>query len=274
MNQKTITELSKIDIVILCGGLGNRLRPIISDKPKVLAKIGDKIFLDILLDNLLPYKFENIILCVGHLRQHIIGHFDHYFDIHKNCNIKFSEEEKPLGTGGALKNAKSLIENNNFIVMNGDSICKIDFKDFFDFHIGKNALLSMVLSQSLSTSDYGTITLNDLKEIVDFNEKGSHTQEIVSLNEKDSNVHYKKLINAGIYLMRKDIFSYMPDNDIFSLEYDLFPKIIERQFTDNTKNMDNKCYGFLSDSEVIDIGTPERYERSLWLLTKLGLVRQ
>lgn len=261
-------NLKDIDAIILCGGLGKRLRPVISDKPKILAKIGDKTFLDILLDNLLSYKFKNIILCIGHLKQHIIEHFDRSADIRKNCNIKFSEEERLLGTGGALKSSKSLIESDNFIVMNGDSICKIDFKDFFDFHMGRNALLSMVLSQSSSTSDYGTVTLNNLQQIINFNEKDSNVYDKKLISND------KKFINAGIYLMRRDIFSHMPDKDIFSLEYDLFPKIVEKQFIDNTKNMDGKCYGFLTDSEVIDIGTPERYERSLWSLIKLDLIKQ
>jgi len=227
------TDLSKTDVVILCGGRGERLRSVVKKQPKVLAEVKGKAFLDILIDNVLRYGFKHIILSVGYLREQIKNHFSNY----KNYDITFSEEEEPLGTGGALKKAENLIMSNHFMVMNGDSICKVDFKSFFDFHIKKEALLSIVLVRSKTTQDYGSVTLNDSQRIAGFNEK------VVGGSEN--------IINAGIYLMTKDIFSYMPEQDSFSLEYDLFPKIVN-----------DRCYGFLTDSEFLDIGIPERYEKA------------
>ena len=235
------TNLKEIDVVILCGGLGKRLRPVVSDQPKVLAKIGEKTFLDILIDNLLMYEFKNIILSVGYLKEQIKNHFNFDYDQHYDYTITFSEEEEPLGTGGALKKAKTLIRSNPFMVMNGDSICKVGFRSFVDFHTEKKALLSMVLVRSKTAQDYGSVTLNDSQRITSFNEKIASGSENV--------------INAGIYLMEKDIFSYMPEQNRFSLEYNLFPKVIN-----------NRCYGFLTESELIDIGTPERYEKAVNLL--------
>ncbi|MBU4374406.1 MAG: NTP transferase domain-containing protein [Euryarchaeota archaeon] len=92
-------DLKEIDVVILCGGLGTRLKPVVSDRPKVLAKIGEKTFLDILIDSLTKQGFKNIILCVGYLKGQIKNHFDR----DKEYNIMFSEERETLGTGGALK---------------------------------------------------------------------------------------------------------------------------------------------------------------------------
>lgn len=114
MNQKKnnnfkLDEFSDLDIVILCGGFGKRLRPIISDKPKILAKIENRTFIDILIENTLQYGSKNFILCVGYLKEQIIRH---RFDCIDNCNIKYSEEEEPLGTGGALKNAIYLTNSN------------------------------------------------------------------------------------------------------------------------------------------------------------------
>ena len=109
--------------------------------------------------------------------------------------------------------------------------------------VEKRALLSIVLIRSKTAEDYGSVTMNDSQRITDFNEKiagGSGSENI---------------INAGVYLMEKDIFSYMPKQNRFSLEYELFPKIIN-----------NRCYGFLTESEFIDIGTPERYEKAIDLL--------
>jgi len=237
MDMNMAANLRGTDVVILCGGLGKRLRPVVSDRPKVLAKIGEKTFLDIIINNLLLYGFKNIILSVGHLKEQIKKHFNYRDDY----NIKFSDEEEPLGTGGALKNAKSLIRSEPFMVMNGDSICKVDFRSFVDFHIEKEALLSIVLVRSKMTEDYGSVILDNSQRITDFNAKVAGRSE--------------NIINAGMYLMKKDIFSYMPEQNKFSLEYDLFPKIIN-----------NRCYGFLIEGEFVDIGTPERYEKAINLI--------
>ena len=185
------------------------------------------------------YGFKNIILSSGHLKEQIKNHFHH--NKNYNCTIKFSEEDNPLGTGGALKKAQTLITSNPFMVMNGDSICDIDFKDFIDFHIKKKALLSIVLVHSKTAQDYGSVILDDSQKITDFNEKVAGVSE--------------NLISAGVYLMESDIFSHMPAQSAFSLEYELFPNIIK-----------DRCYGFLTESELIDIGTPERYEKAINLL--------
>ena len=232
------TNLREIDVVILCGGLGKRLRPVVFGQQKVLAKIGEKTFLDILIDNLLLYGFENIILSVGYLKEQIKSHFDYDYDKKYDYTITFSEEEEPLGTGGALKNAKTLIRSNPFMVMNGDSICKVNFRSFIDFHIEKDALLSIVLVRSKTAEDYGSVTLDDSQRITSFNEKITGGSE--------------NIINAGVYLMEKDVFSFMPKQNRFSLEYELLPKIID----------ENRYYGFLTEGGFIDIGTPERYEKA------------
>lgn len=235
------TNLREIDVVILCGGLGKRLRSVVFDQPKVLVKIGEKTFLDILINNLLLYGLKNIILSVGYLKEQIKNHFNYNYDKNCDCKISFSEEEQPLGTGGALKKARPVIRSNPFMVMNGDSICKVDLRNFTDFHTEKKALLSIVLVRSKTAQDYGSVTLDNSQRITNFNEKIAGRSE--------------NLINAGIYLMEKDIFSYMPEQNRFSLEYELFPKLIN-----------NRCYGFLTESEFIDIGTPERYKKAINLL--------
>lgn len=244
-NLEKIPSLENIDVVILCGGLGTRLRSIIIDKPKVLAKIGNQTFLDVLIDNISFYGLKHIILCVGHLRDHIKRHFDYHCNEHYNYinyNIRFSDECSPLGTGGALKNAELFIKSDTFIVMNGDSICNVDFRELLDFHINKKALLSMVLTRSTSSKDYGIVILDDSSKITSFNEKPVGNSEAS--------------INAGIYIMQKDIFSHMPDRKTFSLEYDLFPTLYN-----------DMCYGFIVKNEVIDIGTPERYRRAVDILS-------
>lgn len=238
------SRLQEIDVVILCGGLGKRLKSVVGDRPKVLARIGGKVFLDVLINNLLLYGFRRIILSVGHLKEQIIDHFRQKAEY--ECEIEFSEEHAPLGTGGALKKTEPLIKSDTFLVMNGDSFCDVDFDKLLDFHIGKSAIMTMVLARSDAIKDYGSITLDDSCRIQGFKEKVSSVSN--------------KMVNAGIYLMQKDIFSYMSEGDVFSLEYDFFPRLTE-----------SECYGYLTGGELFDIGTPERYEKAKKIFgTRIG----
>lgn len=228
---------NEIDTVILCGGKGTRLKPVVSDRPKVMAAFGDTTFLDILIDSLQSNGFKTFILCIGYMKDQIKDHFKNREDF----TIIFSEEDEPLGTGGALKKAKSLIKSDTFVVMNGDSICDINFQDFYHFHKSKHALLSMALVRTKESKDFGNVTINGKHEIISFKEKISNNSPC--------------LVNAGVYLMQKEIFSLMPENSTFSLELDFFPKMIGE-----------KCAGFIINSELIDIGTPERYEKAVRLI--------
>jgi D-glycero-alpha-D-manno-heptose 1-phosphate guanylyltransferase len=127
--------------------------------------------------------------------------------------------------------------------MNGDCFSPVDFRRFYETHLARKILLSMVLTKVPDVSDYGKVELDGSGKIINFNEKKSSHQK-------------SALINAGIYLMRKDIFDFMPPKDSFSLEYDFFPKIL------------GFCYGFVSEGKFIDIGTPERYKKTVELFSK------
>jgi NDP-sugar pyrophosphorylase family protein len=230
-------EFKEIDAVVLCGGKGTRLQDVVFDRPKALAVFGDTTFLDILIDSLKRNGLKNFILCVGYMKDQIKDHFKKRDD----PTIAFSEEDEPLGTGGALKKAEPLIQSETFVVMNGDSICEIDLHKFYRFHKNKNAILSMALVRAKESKDYGSVSINESLEITSFTEK-----------KADKDPGY---INAGIYLMQKEIFSYMPDHPQFSLEHDFFPNMLGE-----------RCVGFIVDSEILDIGTPDRYEKAVRLI--------
>lgn len=230
-------ELENIEVVILCGGLGTRLRSISADLPKALMPLAGRPFIDILIESLLSFGFKRFILCVGHLREKIRENFRK-----SNYDVIFSEEKEPLGTGGALKNASSAIQGSSFLVMNGDSICPVDFAQFYSFHKQKKAILSLALARPQSGQDYGVIELDDDQRIITFREKQECSKTM--------------FINGGIYFMQRDIFDYMPAANRFSLEHDVFPEITSKG-----------CYGFQADAEVVDIGTPERYLQALQRLS-------
>ena len=225
--------MKEIDVVILTGGQGTRLREVIKDRPKTMAEINQRPFLDILIDYVSNYGFKRFILCTGHMA-HVIK--DYYTDKNASREILFSNEDKPLGTGGAVKNAEDFIQSSPCLVMNGDSFCSVDLLQFFDFHLKKKAVLSTVVVEATDTKDYGVISLDDSQRIIQFKEKIGKE---------------KAYINAGIYLFEKEIFSLIPPETKYSLEYDLFPKLVGKEF-----------YGYITQERLIDIGTPQRYEQS------------
>lgn len=226
-------KLKDIDVVILCGGSGKRLRSIVSDRPKPMAQVNREPFLDILIRYLRSLGFRHFILSTGYMADRLRK----YFTQKKGRGIKFSEEKNPLGTGGAVKKAKNFIKSNPFLVINGDSFCRVNLREFPRYHEKNNALVSMVVAKNRENKDCGRVKLDNLNRISNFNEKAATKNN--------------SLVSAGIYLLQKEIFSVMPKRTKFSLEYDLFPKLIGRGF-----------YGYLTDNILLDIGTPQGLKRA------------
>jgi len=226
-------RLKNTDVVILCGGEGTRLRAVIGDTPKALVKVNGRTVLDILIDGFTRAGFGRAILCVGHGRERIEEHFARG----TAHNVVFSEEDAPLGTGGALKNANALIQSETFLVTNGDSFCFMDFAKLLVFHNACGAVATMALTRVKDKHDYGSVTLGKKNEIESFAEKGAASGS-------------SGLVNTGLYLMRKDVFSRMPDKRAFSLEVDVFPKM--------TRPTGGGLYGYITEGQFVDIGTPER----------------
>ena len=132
---------SNTDVLILCGGKGRRIQSIAKGRPKSMIDINGMPFMDILIDYIDSFGFKRVILCISYRG----GFIKKYYSGRKNrLEIVFSEEKELLGTGGAVKNAGPFIKSLQFLVLNGDSFCRIDLQDFLRFHIEKNAGCSMV----------------------------------------------------------------------------------------------------------------------------------
>ena len=228
------TEPSQIDVMILCGGLGTRLREVVSDRPKPMAPIADRPFLEILITQFSRAGFRRFILCTGHLSESVRSHFA---DRRLGFDLTISEETVPLGTAGAIKNAERLISSGPFLVANGDSYCDVDLEAFCRFHDLHRALLSIVLAPSKDTRDYGRIEVGEAGRITTFAEKTQVTRP--------------GLINAGIYLFEKSVFQQIPVDSKMSLEHEIFPTLVSE-----------RCFGYVGASPVLDNGTPERYRRA------------
>jgi len=228
--------LNEIDVVILCGGSGTRLSVITKDIPKPMAMIGNRSFLDILIQHVSSFGFKRFILCVGYKKEAIEDHFrKHKGDI----KIVFSEERDGnlLGTAGAIKNAEKAVESDTFLVMNGDSFTDMDLGRFLEFHDKKRAVASLALTKVVQRGDTGLVRVGEQDEIITFSEK----------DEIADAAH----MNTGVYFFNNAVFRHIPAEARFSLEYDLFPLMIGKGI-----------YGYVVDAEVIDIGTPERLEKA------------
>jgi D-glycero-alpha-D-manno-heptose-7-phosphate kinase len=216
--------------IILAGGMGTRLREVVSDRPKPMALIAGKPFLDHQINFLREQNINEIILAVYYMSEKIKSYFgdgNRY-----GVDITYSEEETPLGTGGAIKKAEKYI-NDTFLVLNGDSYSKIDLGKFLDFHKLKKSDASLSLKKCENTSEYGNVIIKDNK-IMNFLEK------------KESR---EGLINTGIYIFEPNIFDYIPSEKKVSLEEEVFPVL--------AKN--GNLYGYIQDGYFIDIGRPETY---------------
>ncbi|KKQ56617.1 MAG: Nucleotidyl transferase [Parcubacteria group bacterium GW2011_GWA2_38_13] len=228
-----------IDALILCGGSGTRFMGVSENIPKALADIHNRPFVNIIIEFLILNGIKKIILCTGHMSDTIKERFENSLLKTYMPNLIFSKEQKPMGTGGAVKNAEPHILSENFFVINGDSFCEFDLSAMMNFHISKNALISMVLTTPDDRTDTGNVTLDEeTGAITGFEEKNAYNQ--------------KKYTNAGIYIFNKEILKKIPKDENSSLEYSLFPQHIRYG-----------AYGFKSEGELIDIGTPDRYKKAL-----------
>lgn len=226
---------------VLCGGLGTRLRSVLSDRPKSMALIGDVPFLQLLLQKLKGEGIREVILGTGYRADQI----EDFFGTGENVGVRlrYSREEKPLGTGGALKLAEKLL-SDPVVVLNGDSHVEWNLAEMEDIFRQKDADIVMVLQEVSDVSRYGSVALDPQQRVAEFVEKGSRSGP--------------GLINAGIYLLRKEIVRDLAPGTAVSLERDVFPGFLGRKF-----------YGVISRGVFIDIGIPADLERAQTVLRML-----
>ena len=225
--------LAQIDVLILCGGLGTRLRPVVSDRPKGLAVVAGRPFLDILVDELLGKGLRRFVFCTGHGADQIAVHYCGRND----AEFVFSPESSPLGTAGAVRNALAHIRSDPFFVVNGDSICEVEYSELLAFHQRRHSSLTIVVTPASERTDVGLVALGESDHILSFDEKHGSCKDRVCY------------VNAGIYVMHRSLVVSLKAAVQLSLEKDVFPGVAR----------DGQCYGYRASGTLTDIGTPERY---------------
>jgi D-glycero-alpha-D-manno-heptose 1-phosphate guanylyltransferase len=220
--------------IVLAGGLGTRLRSVVTNLPKPMAPVCNKPFLHYILAQLQHAGITHVVLSVGYKWETIQHHFGNAFE---NIKLDYCVEEEPLGTGGAIKAAMQLCTTHNVVVVNGDSIFNFDLKQFINYHTTAPVLMAARVIDNAAR--YGTLTIDANNRVSNFVEK--------------TNLVQQGTINTGIYLINKASFlNDCPAQNKFSIEQDYFAHIVQHQ----------QIQAYTSQGYFIDIGIPEDYTRA------------
>ena len=226
--------------IILAGGLGTRLRSVVSDLPKCMAPVNGKPFLSHLIKYLLNQGISDFVFSVGYKSEIIIEFIQKQFP---TLSSQFSIEDEPLGTGGAVKLACEKTSLQTSIVCNGDTLFKVELSDLIQLHNSKESDCTLSLKPKEKFDRYGVVELNPDHSISSFKEKQWYE---------------KGLINGGVYALHagKFLSENLPLKFSFEKEY------LENYFTKR------KMYGLVQDEYFIDIGIPEDYHQAQSELTE------
>jgi mannose-1-phosphate guanylyltransferase len=219
--------------LILAGGEGTRLRPLTTTVPKPVVPLVDRPFIVYMLDWLRGHGVDDIVMACGHLAsgvRNVLGDGTAF-----GMSMRFVEEPRPLGTGGALKYAASLLDER-FLMLNGDTLTDIDVGELIAHHERTGARATLALTPVEDPTAYGLVRTHDGGAVMEFVEKPS-VDQIDTHN-----------VSAGIYVLERSVVDMLPEGRAASIERDVFPQLVG-----------HGLYGCVAEGYWLDIGTPERY---------------
>ena len=224
-----------VEAIILAGGLGTRLRPLVSAAPKAMAEVAGRPFLEYLLGQLRAEGITSAVVCTGHMADAIASHFG---DGRRwGMELRYSVEVEARGTAGALKLAERMLTGDRWLLMNGDSLFDISLQHLIDAHAASPALVTIALARVADGHRYGRVTLAPDGVIRAFAEK--------------SDAATPGLINSGLYVIERQLLDQIPADRPVSLEREVFPKLVG-----------NSIRGVPFDGYFIDIGVPHDFLRA------------
>jgi mannose-1-phosphate guanylyltransferase len=222
-----------VQALILAGGEGTRLRPLTTTVPKPVVPLVDRPFIMFMLDWLHRHGVDDVIMSCGHLAsgvRNVLGDGSAL-----GIRLRYVEEPRPLGTGGALKFAEELLDDR-FLMLNGDVLTDLDVTAQIAQHERTGARATLALTPVDDPRAYGLVRTTDDGVVTEFVEKPSADQ-IDTRN-----------ISAGCYVLEKDVLDLLEPDRPASIERDVFPQLVG-----------NGLYGCVSEGYWLDIGTPGRY---------------
>lgn len=222
------------EAIILAGGLGTRLREAVPELPKCMAPVAGHPFLKYVIDYYRSQGIQKFILSLGYKHESIEEYLaEHYSDLDYSTVI----ETEPLGTGGAIFKSAAEASSSDVLVLNGDTLFKIDVAAVAAFHAAKKADCTLSLKEMHNTDRYGIVETDSTGRILSFKEKSFYETA---------------RINGGVYALNVDTFLKEIFPEKFSFEKEYFEKLY------GERNM----YGLLQDGYFIDIGIPSDYNKA------------
>jgi D-glycero-alpha-D-manno-heptose 1-phosphate guanylyltransferase len=222
------------EAIILAGGLGTRLRSAVPDLPKCMASVAGKPFIYYVIDYYKKQGMSRFIFCLGYKHEVIENYLLESFN---ELEYIVTIEEEPLGTGGAIYQGALKAKTADAIVLNGDTLFKVDVDKLLTFHKQRKSDCTLCLKEMHHTDRYGVVETNSEGRITSFKEKKYYERSV---------------INGGVYALNVESFLKIKFPAKFSFEKDYFEKYVDN------KNM----YGLLQSGYFIDIGIPEDYNRA------------
>ena len=232
ISQLVMPNEKKNKVILMVGGLGERLGSLTKDTPKPMLKVGNKSILETIVENFKGYGYTNIVMCLNYKSEIIQDYFGDGSEF--GVNIEYIVKEKRMGTAGAL----SLLKDNSkepFFVMNGDLLTNVNFEKIHECYLLNNAQALMCVREYESQVPYGVINIENTK--------------IVSVEEKPTQ---KFFVNAGIYMLNPEVLKYIPKNEFYNMTT-LFEKLIDK---------DKNIISFPIDGYWLDIGRFEEYKKA------------
>ncbi len=218
--------------VILAGGKGTRLAPYTTIFPKPLVPIGNRPILEIIIRQLVRQGFSDIVLSVGHLGELIEAYFQNGHRNIPGLRLEYFRESLPLGTAGPLSLIPGLTET--FLVMNGDVLTSLDYRELVKFHRSRGAALTVAMHRKDVKVDLGVLETNETGELMSYREKPLFSFDV----------------SMGVYVYEARVLRYIPRGRFLD-----FPDLV-------TCLLDNgeSVVGFQSNAFWLDIGRREDYE--------------
>lgn len=222
-----------IRTIILAGGKGTRLRPYTIVLPKPLVPVGDMPILEIVIRQLAAQGFRRLTVAVGHLAELIQSFFG---DGAKwGVEIEYSIEDKALSTIGPLRLIRDL--KGDFLVMNGDLLTDVDFREIIKFHKSQEAALTVASCHRKVTIDFGVLHGDEQDRVVGFEEKPQ--------------IGY--LVSMGIYVLNERVLPLIPEGEAFGFD----------QLVQALLEAGEHVASFRHDGYWLDIGRPDDYEQAV-----------
>ena len=227
--------MHSLDLVILAGGKGSRIKSLLNKKAKPMANFNRKPFLEYIIQNYSKYSFKNIFLLTGYKSREIINKFEKSY--YNFTSIKCLNEKKPMGTGGALNILKKK-KLNDFILINGDTFLDVNLKKLIK-SCSKDSLGSLTLIKNKSYKSNKKLTTIGLK------------------NKKVIIGNSGGYMNGGVYFFKKNFLKFIANKNL-SLENEILPNLIYKK----------KLSGIITKNFFLDIGTPKSFKVAKKLLIK------